>query len=142
MDETGGSHEISLFPIQPIQDIPIDAEPEKELGKVDTGKEISTQTDLEITMPKILTTEIGVQTVVVIETRGIPIREIGIQTEEKEKSEKSPEKEEKRRGIPIKEIGIQTEGEEKSEKSLEKEKKREIKNRKIQRDRGLHNMVK
>ena len=96
MDETEGAHEISLLPIQPVQDIPTDAEPEKEPEILNTGKEISTQTDVEITIPRILTTEIGIQTEVIIETRGIPIREIGIQTEEEEKSEKSPKKKEKR----------------------------------------------
>ena len=114
MDETTGAREISQIPTPPVQDLPNDVEPKKELEKLSTGKEMSTQTDEEITIPRILTTEIGIQTEIIIETQGLPIREMGIQTEEEEKSEKSPQKEEKR----------------------------VIKNRKIQRDRGLHNLVK
>ena len=104
MDETAGELGMTLLPIQTLQDTLDDAEPEKKFEKLPAGKEMSTQTDTEIEVPRILIAEIGIQTDMVQETRGIPIREIGMQTKE-DIVLKS-----------VREISVQTEEETESEK--------------------------
>ena len=62
MDETAGELGMTLLPIQTLQDTLDDAETEKKFEKLPNGKEMSTQANTEIKVPRILIAEVGIQT--------------------------------------------------------------------------------